>query len=85
MLEWLLKTHADTAKRLKAVQVEACRLEGGLAALEAAIQQARKAGGGSVAAPVPAPKASAPTPGMESMKAVKIGHGPVQATEELRE
>lgn len=42
MLEWLLKTHGDTAKRLKAVQIEACRLEGGLAALEAAIQQTRK-------------------------------------------
>ena len=52
MLEWLYTTHADTAKRLKAVEVERARLQGGLAALEAAITQARnEAGGGNGAAP----------------------------------
>lgn len=52
MLEWLQATYADTAKRLKAVEVERARLQGGLAALEAAIAQARKeAGGGNGAAP----------------------------------
>lgn len=51
MLDWLMKTHQDTAKELKAVQMKALRLEGGLAALEAAIKQQRKLGGGSVAAP----------------------------------
>jgi len=51
MLDWLMKTHQDTAKELKATQQKMLRLEGGLAALEAAIKQARATGGGSVAAP----------------------------------
>lgn len=97
MLEWLKKTHGDTAKRLKAAQIEAYRLEGGLAALEAVIQQARKeaqAGSGNGAAPAPAsapayphlatPKTVAPAiTGI--VKAVRVPVGPVQAEDELRE
>jgi hypothetical protein len=52
MLEWLRKTYVDTAQRLKAVEVERARLQGGLAELEAAIEQARREGGGNGAAPV---------------------------------
>jgi len=54
MLEWLLNQREQVAKRLKAVQIEGYRLEGGLAALEAAMEQERK-GGSNAAAPAPAP------------------------------
>jgi hypothetical protein len=101
MLEWLYQTHADTAKRLKAVEVERARLQGGLAALEAAITQARnEAGGGNGTAPgateYPYQKPETnQSPGPMSMvkmlevqgvqQAVKVPNGPIQADQELRE
>ena len=89
MLEWLLSEHQQVAKRLKAVQMEACRLEGGLAALEEALKHLRETGGGSVAAPAPtqqaAPVAMAPRAVQGITSAVRIGHGAVQAEEELRD
>lgn len=100
MLEWLQRTLADTAKRLKDVEVERARLQGGLAALEAAIAQAtneaKRAGGGNGAAPTglgQAPKwqgiATMPEshdpPTQGVQEMVKVPHGPLQADQELRE
>ena len=86
MLKYIIQQRQETLTRLQALEREALTLRGALAALDDILEHARtqQTGGGSVAAP-PVPTEPAPAKAdTGGMTALRIGHAPVQADDELR-
>jgi hypothetical protein len=94
VLDYVVKQRAEVIAKLSKMEREALQLRGALAALDDVLEHVRKPGGGSVAAPAPAmpapdklqplmASASSVPQGVKS--AVRIGHAPLQADQELRE
>ncbi len=85
MLDYATRQRTDVMKRIGQLQAELLRLQGAKAALDDVIEQARTSKGQAMApAPPPPPPAPAPV-AAQPMTALRIGVGPIQAENELRE
>jgi hypothetical protein len=96
VLDYVRQQRLETITKLTQLEREARVLRGALAAYDDLIEHSAqaRAGGSVVAAPTPPPAAPPPTLANDMattgkaglpIRALRIGHGPVQADDELRE